>query len=134
MNATRGYSTPILCLTIEWWTLRHPLENKATLNNLSANSCHLSAMYTNTDNLTNKRNELLTIISAANLDLISITETFLKHTHLPINKCEVQVHDYVCFSNKIDSNCYGGIVIYVKCFLNATRAYSRPILCLTIEY
>ena len=51
-------------------------QSKATLNNSSANSYNLSVMYTNADNLVNKRSELLTIISADNPDIICITETF----------------------------------------------------------
>ena len=57
------------------------IQNKATQNNLSANSCNLSAMYTNANNLTNKTNELLNMISADDLDILCITKTLLKHTH-----------------------------------------------------
>ena len=69
-------------------------------------------MYTNADNLINKRSELLTMISE--------TKTLSKHTYLPINECELQVHDYDSFSNTTDSNCHRGIVIYMKKYLNAT--------------
>ena len=48
-------------------------------------------MYTNADNLINKSSELLTIISADNPDIICITETLPKHTHLSINECELQL-------------------------------------------
>ena len=66
-------------------------QSKTTLNN----SCSLSVMYTNTDNVINTKSELLTIISAGNPNIICITKTFPKHTHLPINECELQVHDYI---------------------------------------
>ena len=77
-------------------------------------------MYTNADNLINKSNELLTIISVDNPDIICITETLSKHTYLPINECELQVRDYDCFSNTTESNCHRGVVIYMKKYLNAT--------------
>ena len=32
-------------------------QSKTAINNSSANSCHLSVMYTNADNLINKRSE-----------------------------------------------------------------------------
>ena len=83
-------------------------QSKATLNNSSANSCSLPVMYRNADNLINKRNELLTILSADSPDIICITKTLPKHTHQPINECELQVHDYNCFSNTTDSNCHRG--------------------------
>ena len=70
-------------------------QSKTTLNNSVANSCSLSVMYTNTDNVINTKSELLTIISADNPNIICITKTLPKHTHLPINECELQVHDYI---------------------------------------
>ena len=94
----------------------HKTQSKTTLNNLSVNSCNLSVMYTNADNLINKRSELPAIISADNSDIICITETLLKHTHLSINECKLQVHDYNWFSNTADSNHHRGVVIYVKKF------------------
>ena len=39
-------------------------------------------MYTNADNLINKRSKLLTIISTDNPGIICITETLLRHTQL----------------------------------------------------
>ena len=51
-------------------------QSKTTLNNSSANSCSLSVMYANADNLIKKRSELLIIISADNPDIICITEPF----------------------------------------------------------
>ena len=89
-------------------------QSKTTLNNSSANSCNLCGMYTNAENLINKRSELLTIISTDNPDIICITETLPKYTHLPINECKLQVHDYGCFSNTTESSCNRGVVIYVK--------------------
>ena len=80
--------------------------------------CNLSVMCTNADNLINKRSELLTIISADKPDIICRTETPPKHTHLPISKRELQVHDYECFSNTNESKCHRGFVIYVKKYLN----------------
>ena len=47
---------------------------------------------------------------AHNPDIICITETLPKHTHLPINECKLQVHDYDCFSNTTESNCHRGVV------------------------
>ena len=44
----------------------------------------------------------------------------MKHTHLPIDDCEVQVHEYYCFLNLTESNCGRGVVTYVKNYLNAT--------------
>ena len=67
-------------------------QSKTTLNNSSANSCNLSVIYTNADNLINKRSELLTIISADNPDIICITKTLPKHGQLSINECELQIH------------------------------------------
>lgn len=75
-------------------------------------------MYTNVDNLIYKRSKLLTIISADNPDIIWITETLLKHTHLFVNKCELQVHHYDCFSNATESKCHRGVVICMKKCLN----------------
>ena len=92
-------------------------QSKRTLNYSSANSCNLSIMYINAE----KMSELLTIRSSDNPDIIRITETLTKHTHLSINECELQVHDYYCFSNTTDSNCHRGVVIYVKKYLNATN-------------
>lgn len=42
---------------------------------MSANSYNLSVTYTNADNLINQRRELLTITSADNTDIVSVTET-----------------------------------------------------------
>ena len=92
-------------------------QSKKTLNNSSANSRDLSFMFTNADNLINKRSELLTIISADNPDIICITETLPKHTQLPINECERSC--YGCFLNTDDSDCHRVVVIYVKKYLNA---------------
>ena len=36
-----------------------------------------------------------------------------------------QVHDYDCFSNRTDSNCHRGVVIYVKKYLNVTSFYTN---------
>ena len=36
-----------------------------------------------------------------------------------------QVHDYDCFSNRTDSNCHRGVVIYVKNYLNVTSFYTN---------
>ena len=100
--------------------------SKTTLNNLSANSCDLSIKYTNADNLINKRSELLTVISADNPVIICITEMLPKHTHLPINECELQVHDYNCFSNTTESNCHGGVVIHVKKIFECEKFLYKP--------
>ena len=78
---------------------------KIILNISSANSRNLSVISTNADNRINKRSELVTTISA---------ETIPKHTHLSINECELQVHDYDCFSNTTDSNYHSDVVICVK--------------------
>ena len=93
-------------------------QSKTTVTNSSANSCNSFVMYTSVVNLINKRSELLTIISADNPDVIYITDTFPKHTHLPMKEYE-QVFDYDCFSNTTDSNCHRGVVIYVKKYLNS---------------
>ena len=95
-------------------------QSKTTLNISNANLCNLSVMYTNADNLINKRSELLTVISADNPDIICITKTPPKHTYLPINKCKLLVYDYECFWNTNESNYHRGVVIYVKKYLNAT--------------
>ena len=101
----------------------HKTQSKTTLNNSSANSCNLSVMYTNADNLINKTSELLTIKSPDNPDIVCITKTLPKHTHLPINECELQVHDYDCLSNITDSNC---VVIYVKNFFECDKFLYKP--------
>ena len=36
-----------------------------------------------------------------------------------------QVHDYDYFSNRTDSNCHRGVVIYVKKYLNVTSFYTN---------
>ena len=36
-----------------------------------------------------------------------------------------QVHDYDCFSNRTDSNCHRGVVIYAKKYLNVTSFYTN---------
>ena len=92
-------------------------QSKTTLNNLSVNSCNVSVMHTGGDSLINKRSELLTIISADNPDIICIPKTIPKHTHLPLNECELQANDYCffdCFSNITNLNCHRSVVIYVK--------------------
>ena len=63
-------------------------QSKTTLNNSNVNSCSLYVMYANYDNLINKSSELLTLMSADNPDIICITESLPKHTHLSINECE----------------------------------------------
>ena len=45
-------------------------QSKTTLNNSNANSCNLSVMYANADNLINKRGELLKLVSAIFLKFI----------------------------------------------------------------
>ena len=89
-------------------------QRKTTLNNSRVNSCHVSVMHTGDDNLIDKRSKLLTIISADNPDIICITKNIPKHTHLPLNQCELHVHDNDCFANITDSNCHRSVIIYVK--------------------
>ena len=36
-----------------------------------------------------------------------------------------QVHEYDCFSNRTDSNCHRGVVIYAKKYLNVTSFYTN---------
>ena len=59
----------------------------------------LSILYTNADNLMNKRNDLQAIITCNNPDFICITESLPKNALLPIEECELQIKGYIFHSN-----------------------------------
>ena len=60
--------------------------------------------------------------STNNPDVFCITETLPKNVLLKIKECEIQIDGYNCFSNINNSNCYRGVAIYTKRYLNA-RSY-----------
>ena len=98
----------------------------------------LLIFYTNADNMINKSNEIQSLLSTNNPDVFCITETLPKNVLLKIKECEIQIDGYNCFSNINNSNCYRGVAIYTKRYLNA-RSYLTTVkdfqehICCKIE-
>lgn len=75
-------------------------------------------MYTNTDNLMNKRHELEAAISEYTPHIVCITEFAPKNTATPIQESELQITGYDLFSNI--ENCKRGVLIYTISSLKAS--------------
>ena len=54
----------------------------------------LKVVYSNADNLMNKRQELEVLIALQNPDIICVTEVVPKNTSLPVQICELQIQGY----------------------------------------
>lgn len=78
---------------------------------------HLLCMYTNADNLLNKRNELEATLYSHKPDIICITEVAPKHCTTPMSSSELQIQGFdLCFN---DVNFKRGVAIYTSTHLNA---------------
>ena len=87
---------------------------------VASNNRHkLSVLYTNADNLINKRNNSTATLSCDNPDIICITESLPKNPLLAIQESELQLTGYNCHSNINEPSCHRGVVIYTKKILNA---------------
>ena len=96
-----------------------PKNNKQT--EATNRNRRLTFLYTNADNLINKRSELLKIIQIDNADIICVTETLPKNVFIPITKAELQIPGYSCFENIDEELCQRGVVIYTKHNIHAVR-------------
>ena len=74
----------------------------------------LSFIYTNADNILNKRNELLQVVSNEQPDIICITEFLPKHTTGTITESELQIPGYTSYTNLNDPECHRGVLAYIK--------------------
>ena len=77
-------------------------------------------MYTNADNLMNKRSEFEVKIALHSPDIVFISEYAPKNTSVPVQVSELQISGYDLCSNS--ENCKRGVVIYTKCSLKASPA------------
>ena len=77
----------------------------------------LKVVYSNADNLMNKRQELEVLIALQNPDIICVTEVVPKNTSLPVQTCELQIQGYELFTNL--TSCSRGVLIYTKTGLGA---------------
>ena len=96
-------------------------QDDAMLTKSTKNPKKLLIFYTNTDNMTSKRNEIQSLVPINNPDVFCMTETLPKNVLLKI-ECEIQIDGYDCFSNINNSNCHRVAAIYTKRYLNA-RSY-----------
>lgn len=71
--------------------------------------------------LLNKRSELTHILTLEHPDIVLISEVLPKNFNFAIQRVEVEMNGYMCFSNCFDSDISGrrGIIIYVKAELGA---------------
>ena len=58
---------------------------------------NVKCMYTNADNLLNKRMELETTVASLRPDIIAITEVLPKHSQTEVQKAELEMDGYDCF-------------------------------------
>ena len=87
-------------------------------NDRSDKTNSMKCMYTNADNLMNKRSELLAIIEASKPDIIAITETLPKQRGERIQAVELEIPDFDCFKNGANGR---GVCIYTKKNLKAIQ-------------
>ena len=80
----------------------------------------LRCMYTNNDNLANKRNEIRANIELQKPDIIAITEILPNDKGDRIQGAEFEIHDYDCFQNGSNGR---GVCIYLRKSLNAIQVY-----------
>ena len=78
----------------------------------------LRCLYTNADDLMNKRNELLASIEVNHPDIIAITEVLPKYNGNRIQIAEFEIEGYDCFTNGSDGR---GVCLWTKKGLKATK-------------
>ena len=71
-------------------------------------------MYTNADILTNKVNELKTIVKESRPDIIAITESKPKNLTYDINKVEFEIEGYTLYTNSLVKDNTRGCILYVR--------------------
>ena len=79
-------------------------------------------MYTNVDNIMNKRNELMNIIGEDNPDVICVTEILPKNSKYAVEIAELQIDEYDLFTNVRGTICHQGVAIYTKKTFTAVPA------------
>ena len=86
----------------------------------------LKCLYTNTDSLLNKRDELLHSVVDNCYDIICLNEIIPKNTRFQVQKCELKIEGYDLFTNipdKDNKTKLRGIVMYVRQKWGAQQAY-----------
>ena len=84
---------------------------------------HLKVMYSNTDSMLNKRDEILAHVNNKKPHVIVITEVNSKNQKQPTCKQELELEAYSLFTNA--NTCRTrGVAVYVRTFLSPTVASS----------
>ena len=78
---------------------------------VSPDFCHLLATV---DQITNKRNELRSLIYSRDYDLVLLTEVCPKNTESRLEVTHIQLPGYQIISNLPSKECKGGVQAYVK--------------------
>ena len=81
----------------------------------------LSCMYTNSDSLINKFDELKDRIKEENPDIIGITEVLPKNSRYIVEKSELNMEEYDIFPESFPRNSNRGVLLYVRKNLKATE-------------
>ena len=98
-------------------------QEEAMLTMSTKNPKKLLIFCTNADNMiSQKKNEIQSLVLTNNPNVFCITETLPKNVLLKIEEREIQIDGYDCYSNINNSNCHKGVAIYTKTCLNA-RSY-----------
>ena len=74
----------------------------------------LNMLYTNSDILTNKLNELHLLAVEHHLDIIMITEVKAKYSFEPITPQHIKLEGFDIYSNFEDNESKRGIAIYIS--------------------
>ena len=74
----------------------------------------LNVLYTNSDILTNKLNELHLLAVEHHLDILMVTEVKPKHSFEPITPQHIQLEGFEIYSNFEDNESKRGITIYLS--------------------
>ena len=95
----------------------------------------LKCLYTNADSLSNKKSELLTMVDAEKVDVISVTEGLPKNQQQRgrIEPVEFQIDGFDCFHNIGDKSCCRGVVLWIRSKFNAQSVELTGILSSSSE-
>ena len=100
-------------------------KNKKDVNN-NVYTFHFPAgfncLYTNADCLSNKIQELKTIVKNTNPLVIAVTETEPKHQRFTLSTPELAIEKYEMFLTPLDSNDGRGCILYVHQELQPSEA------------
>ena len=87
-------------------------EKQPRLNN-QYRTDKLRVYYTNADSLSNKVNELYTIVHDCQPHVIAITEVNPKNSRFPLQVNDISIQGYTLFEN-ISLDSHRGVCIYIK--------------------